>query len=131
MAILVKWDNNEETIIRWDFDGRWNWDQAANAARESVELRQGKSHKVAIILNLQQSTMMKSDVFQNTVELMMLSPDDRDYIVVVGRNVYTQALVEIFRKMFLDLEHVIYSTDTLHEARRLIEMRRAGHEEEW
>jgi hypothetical protein len=55
----------------------------------------------------------------------MVSPDDRDLVVVVGRSSYTQAIVAIFRKMYVKMSEQIVGVESLDKARRLIASRRA------
>jgi len=46
MAITVRWDNEEKTIIRWDFSGRWTAEDLYEAHARTMALAQAVDHTV-------------------------------------------------------------------------------------
>ncbi len=49
MSISVQWDNPEQTIVRWDFDGEWTWEMFRKAQYASNQLILSVRHRVDII----------------------------------------------------------------------------------
>ncbi|MBE0689615.1 MAG: hypothetical protein IH587_05775 [Anaerolineae bacterium] len=52
MGIAVQWDNAEQTVIRWDFEQAWSWDEFADSARVSSAMIASKTIAVNVILNI-------------------------------------------------------------------------------
>jgi hypothetical protein len=122
MPIEVEWDNDQHDVIRWDFEGGWNWDDVHKATLESVELRKTVTSEqpVSVILNLEQFTPLSTDALRETRKALLLRPENRDLVVVVGRSIYTQAIVDIFRRRYIDLADQFIGVGSVSEARRLI-----------
>lgn len=125
MSIHVEWDNNHKTIIRWDFDGYWDWEMVIKATKESIDLRQNRGHDelVSVILNIPSGAAIKNGVFNMTRRAFLFDPSERDVVVVVGTNPYIQAIVELFQQRYPDIADNFLLERSLHDARRLIEMR--------
>ncbi|MCC6616862.1 MAG: hypothetical protein IT320_25540 [Anaerolineae bacterium] len=52
MGIAVQWDNAEQTVIRWDFEEAWTWDEFADSARVSSAMIASRESTINVILNL-------------------------------------------------------------------------------
>ena len=52
MGIAVQWDNSEQTVIRWDFEQVWSWDELADSARVSSAMIASRDSTINVILNL-------------------------------------------------------------------------------
>jgi len=125
MPITVDWDDAARTTLRWDIVGTWTWEMIYTATRESVLKRRTVAHSVAVIINMERAALIPPGALTHTRNALMVSPDDRDLVVVVGRSSYTQAIVAIFRKMYITMSEQIVGVESLDKARRLIASRRA------
>ena len=52
MAITVQWDNAEQTVVRWDFDRDWTWEEFADSARVSSAMMASTDERIDVILNI-------------------------------------------------------------------------------
>ncbi len=52
MAIAVQWDNLEHTVVRWDFDRDWTWEEFADSARVSSAMMASMDARIDVILNV-------------------------------------------------------------------------------
>ncbi len=68
MAIHVSWGNTEQTIIYWQFEGRWQWSEFDRAWATSGEWMQGTPHQVDFILDFQASTLMPPNIISRMRE---------------------------------------------------------------
>ncbi len=56
MSINVTWDNAEHTVVRWEFDGVWEWEEFFDAFAQSKALVQSSSDRsVAVICDMRRS----------------------------------------------------------------------------
>lgn len=125
MPIVVNWDDPEKTLLRWDFNGLWDWPQVFTATEQSVRMRQEVEHSVSIILNLERATPLKPGAINHTKTALSFSPEGRDLVVVAGQSVFVQSVVDIFRKMNVSMADKFVGVHSVNEARKLIASRRA------
>jgi hypothetical protein len=100
MTIRVQWDNTEKTIVRWDFDGSWEWNEYFVAQYESNCLLDSVDYLVDIIGNVQKSHLLPANalsVYRNS--LKNVSPNI-GIIVLVGSSSFIRQMVNIFMKVF-------------------------------
>ncbi|MCU0498631.1 MAG: hypothetical protein MUF87_14870 [Anaerolineae bacterium] len=128
MAIHVVWDNEEKTVVRWDFEGIWDWQEVYYAAGRSATMREAVDHAVSVILNLERATPLKSGALTHTKNALSFKPENRDLVVVVGQSHFVQSMVDIFRTMNPGYTDSFVGADTLNAARRLIRLRQEGRD---
>lgn len=58
MTISVDWDNQEKTIVTWDFDGRWSWSEYYHALEQSDRLLESVNYKVDLLINFQKNSLI-------------------------------------------------------------------------
>src|SRR5688572_25615128 len=116
MPIVVDWDDPEKTILRWDFNGLWDWAQVFASTEISVRMRQEVNHSVSIILNLERATPIKPGAMNHTKTALSFSPEGRDMVVVAGQSAFVQTIVDIFRKMNVALAEKLVGASSVNEA---------------
>ena len=126
MPIHIDWDNDQKDVIRWDFEGRWDWEMVNEATERSVELRKTVKHdrSIAVILNLKHFTPLSTSALRETRNALLLRPENREIVVVVGRSAYTRTIVDIFRRRYIELADQFIGVESLSAARSLIRERR-------
>jgi len=126
MPIDINWDNDQKDVLRWDLNGRWDWDDIHDAVTRSVEIRKLVEHRrdIAVIINLQHFTPLSTGALKETRKALLIRPENRELVVVVGRSAYTRSIVDIFRRRYIDLADQIIGVDSMSEARSLIRTRR-------
>ena len=131
MPISIDWDNDQKDVIRWDFGEQWDWDEVHQATMNSVALRKTVKHDrdVSVILNLQHFTPLNPSALKETRKALLMRPENRDLVVVVGRSAYTRAIVDIFRRRYIDMAEQFIGVETMSEARRLIREHRKAQAE--
>lgn len=119
--IRVEFDNPEHTIIRWDFRGRWTWDDWYVSVQQVIALRASVNDKpvVPAIINFKLSGPLPLGALPHaraTGEFM----DPRDYVVIVHASGYMRSMIEAFRLLNPSFRERILLADTLDDARALI-----------
>ena len=120
-GIRVEFDNPEQTIIRWDFRGRWTWDDWYVSVQRVMALRESVIDRpvVPAIINFKYSGALPLGALPHaraTGEFM----DPRDYVVIVHASGYMRSMIEAFRLLNPSFRHRILLADTLDDARALI-----------
>ena len=118
MMVQVQWDDDAQTIIRWDFEGVWTWEAFFAAAARSVALRKTATHEqpVSIILNIQGTAPRLGGALNATHHAITLNENGRGVIVVVGTHKLTQRLAKMFSEAYADLDTPILTVQSLDDA---------------
>ncbi len=128
MTIKVAWDTVGERIILWTFEGFWTWDEVHGATEQTIAIRKAArmTENIALIFDLTNASAIRMKELKKAYEALTFNPEGRDMVVVVGRNVFVQTMVDILRQRYLDLADQFVSAETLNDARRLIRIHRTG-----
>jgi len=82
MGITVRWDNEEKTIVRWDFDGRWTADDLYEAHARTLALAGNVDHTVYGLGVVQRPAPVKVSTINE--QLMGPWPANMHHFVFVG-----------------------------------------------
>jgi stage II sporulation SpoAA-like protein len=122
MVITAEWDNEEKTLIRQTYSGRWTWDDIRAMIETCQQMLDSVDHKVNFIGDLRQSqTMLPPSA---TVQFSWLSNYLRH--PKMGKSVIVGAseFIRIFGNMFISAhrgtaEQIVFAT-TLEEAQAIL-----------
>lgn len=123
MSISILWDNEEKSIVRFVYTGRWTWEDfyvqidAANAMMDTVD-----SPCVSIIDMRASNYLPKgAAVHIRNVIRRSMSHNNSGISVFLQADVIVQVMIEVLRKSYPDIlknTEWIYAK-TLDEARKL------------
>lgn len=127
--IEVEWDDQEKTIIRWDFYGLWTWDDWDVATREGNRMRAEAADDPIIptIFNLKLSGKIPPNVLphaRSALETMQ----DHEYVILAHGSGYARTILEIFVSLNPSAGGKILVADSVADARKLIAERRLKDE---
>lgn len=98
MAINVAWHDAAETILHWEFVGRWNWRELNRAIESSEALLADQDHLTAIIYDVRLSGLIPADLTTHMRAIADTFPsrilNSRKY--VVGADDYLQTFWRLF-----------------------------------
>ncbi|MFN8373769.1 MAG: hypothetical protein U0694_12955 [Anaerolineae bacterium] len=120
MNVHVSWDDAEQTIIRYDFDGNWTWDEFHAAAHEAYAMTRSVEHRVHTISYFRPGAMIPPDALVQFRLAMSNAPANRGVTVIVGGSRFTRTLVEVFSKINRTLGERLKLAHSLEEARQII-----------
>lgn len=120
MSINVQWDKEQQTILRWDFMGVWDWDDFLAAQKQSNNLINSVAHTVDIIGDVTQSYHLPPGAIGRFRTYRRDDPKNTGQVVVVGASVYIRTMVDIFRGMFPNTGGNFTFANSLDEARSIL-----------
>jgi hypothetical protein len=120
MPITVRWDNEAKTVIRYDFEGYWDWDEFRTAANEAFAFTRSVQHRVDSISYFRAGSDLPSDALFQFNRIMKTAPENRGTTVIVGGSMFINNLVSIFSKIYKPLGQKLRLATTLNEARDLL-----------
>ncbi len=122
MGIHAVWDDVEQSIIRWDFDPEWDWNDFWNAFTESMRMTQGFTRRVDIISNVSNTKRLPIGALGAFKTLDNKKPDFVQLTVVAGSNTISGVVIKTFGQ--LNRIDSWRTTTTVEEARALIQSHR-------
>lgn len=127
MPVSVQWDQPEamqepaaKQVLRFDFEGHWNWDEMHFALEWADILMQNTRAEIAVIMDLSRSRTAPSDALSRiTVEVQRHRPSI-SHIVAVGATPFVSVMAEMVRRLYHRYALTPYYAATLDDARRFI-----------
>jgi hypothetical protein len=117
MGIKVQWDNEQHTLVRWDFLGVWNWNDFLAAQNESNTLIKSVPYTVDIISDVSQIHPVPPGAIGQFRLYRRNDPENTGQVVLVGANIYIRTIVDIFRGMFPNTGGQFTFANSIEEAR--------------
>ena len=86
MSISVLWDNRNRTIVRWEFNPDWSWDDILTAWFETELLMEQIVHSVDFIIDVSKTDKLPQDDAPDGILSSQLTRflDSENMIVMVG-----------------------------------------------
>lgn len=125
MPVLISWDDDAKTTLRYVYDGKWTWDEVDTATDEVVALMRVTTHSVSIIHDMTRSPGLPSGALTQAHRFTRDLPDNWDISVVVGSGTFTEALLNIFTRVYKKLGEHYKTASSLDEARAVIAAQKA------
>jgi len=96
MAILVRCDDPDRGIIRYEFEQTWNWADFVRATQEDDTLLDPVDRPFTLILDMRHSGEIPTTLLTNIGSALDLVQPRLKMIVFVGDNAWAESLVNIF-----------------------------------
>jgi hypothetical protein len=100
MSVSVTWDNDQHTILRFQFGDYWEWDEFQAAIKESQGLLASVNHIVDVIADLQHSPFVPTETLARLAYVGSSSPINLGNIVLVGSNSFAKTTLAVFRTFY-------------------------------
>lgn len=125
MGIQVVWDDVEQTIIRWDFDTEWDWNDFWDAFAESIRLGEGYTKRVDVMPNVTQTKRLPIGALGAFKSADAKLPDFVKLVVVAGSDTMTRLMIKTFAQ--INRIDSWRTASTLDEARAIIQSDRQAN----
>ena len=124
MGIQVCWDDDAQTIIRYDYDQHWTWEDWSAAENSVIEMLKGVDHAVDAIINTPPDIVLPRNFLSGSLS----AEKHRNKVVtryaIVGVNSLGRMLVSTFSKMMRNGPKIILLSSV--EEARIALMQRDG-----
>lgn len=126
MPVNMLWDDTEKSILRFEYHGKWSWEEVYDMmAQANVELS-AVQHRVDTIHDFTGSNGLPSNALSHASSLSRHIPEQTGISVVTGSSVFINTLLSVFSKVYPQFGSRYKSAGTLAEAYALIERSRAS-----
>jgi hypothetical protein len=123
VGLEVVWDNNEQTVVRFIFEGNWTWEDFHTAIKIGTVMMDTVSHSVISIIDLRASKFLPANPMRHLRQMVSdcRKHNNASMIVFIGADDFVQAICYATRRIYLDVRAFseFHFVDTLDEARVL------------
>jgi hypothetical protein len=127
MAVTLSWDDAEHTILRYDFTGRWTWDEFHDVLVQVVKILDQAPAEINMIADLSQSAGIPLNLLPNIKRVAEMAHPRAGLTVYVGTGGLLRAFGEMFTKIYPSAA-AKYKFDfarTLDDARQILRQRQS------
>jgi hypothetical protein len=100
MSIRIIWDDPAQTILRWEFSGRWEWTDILHGLKQAEPMMRQVLHTVNFIADISQTPDFPDYAIENIQTLMGSLPVNTGVIIVVGTDFQGRSILRMFQKLF-------------------------------
>ena len=120
MSVIVTWDNDERTTVRYDFSGSWRWDEFRAAFRQAQEMMEGVGHMVDVIADFETSGCVPTETLARLAYVAARRPTNLGNSVVVGTKVFETTTLRVFGIFYGEMARAVHYAHSLDRARALL-----------
>jgi hypothetical protein len=122
MSITVVWDNPEQTIIRYIYNGQWSLDNFYQALQESREMMDTVNHRVGLIIDVQNSKLVPNGVLSHGKNVSLRKHANQGKSIIVGASGFVRTLFDVYKKVYrTSFDETAYAfASTLDDARSIL-----------
>jgi hypothetical protein len=124
MPITVDWFDTEQTIVRYEFLGRWSWTELHTAVDEVQDMLASVDHRVDIIIDVSQNVGIPSGAIIQMKSGSMKANKNWGMGVFVGTGAFINALITSFTRIYPKMAERYAIAMSIDEAQKLIIERR-------
>ncbi len=123
MGVQVQWDNPQKTILRYDFTGRWTWDEFYAAYNIAKILLSTTPHKVYFILHPLDDISRRHtppNAMSHMISIWRRTAPNAGKTVSVGGSMFSRTLFGMASKVNPKIAEMHAFAPSLDEARALL-----------
>lgn len=125
MPIHTFWHNDEKTIVRYDFEGHWTWEEFHAAVNRVHDMMETVLHqRVDGIIDLTRSAMIPSGSLVHFRTGSAKAAANWGISVLVTTSTFINVFGDTIRRMLPNLASRYFVVKTVEEALQLIEEQR-------
>ncbi|NWF70706.1 MAG: hypothetical protein HXY40_16600 [Chloroflexi bacterium] len=124
MPIKLWWEDENQTIFYWHFEGLWTWEEFHTYLPAASEAQRSARHRVDVILDMRQTDYLPPAAVTNVRQALSAMPDNVGMLVLVGPNIFVKAALALFASLYRESAKKFTMVETLEQAHDLIYARR-------
>lgn len=129
MPIQVYWEDTEKTIVRYDFQGAWNWDDLYEVYYQAIDMETSVPYRVDIVLDMRASHRIPGNALLHIKNISEKQPPNVGLSVFVTTNAFITSMYNMAIKVYGKIAFYFRLVKTPEEAHAIItSARRAAAE---
>ena len=120
MGIRVVWYDAEKTIIVWEFDGEWEWQDYHAAINTAVVMIKSVDHVVDSIMDLRRNRALPPNALVQGKRWFVVAPPNFGITVVAGGSALIRGIASTIAAVYKRFSERILMAATVEEAIKII-----------
>jgi hypothetical protein len=120
MPISVKWDNDKKTVVHYEFNGKWTWEEYHSAIQQAYEMVKELPYIVNMILDFRFANVLPSNALSIFGRSMKTPPKEFDLALIVSKSGFIEAIYNVFRRLNGKMAEKLVLVRTIEEARSVL-----------
>jgi len=121
MSVAVRWDSPEKTIVIYDIEGRWTWEEFYPAYNEAIAMELSVTHRVDVIVDLHNAHLLPDNVLTHIKSISDKQPPNIGITVIVTKNRFIHTMYQIGIKFYSKINYYFRVAATVDEAYSMIQ----------
>lgn len=123
MSIELYWDDDEQTVMLCEFNGRWTWDELHAMLLKVKRVSQERQQVFGAILDVRNGmqipggNLLSRQTLDNFQKLMRLGSDGKGPVVVLGMGGMVKSVFDAIRRVDAKSMQDVYFASDEDEAR--------------
>jgi hypothetical protein len=130
MTVTIEWDNDQKTVLLYQFRGAWTWEELRRAVDEGYARLDAVGYVVDAILDFSESDNFPPNPLAHAREYTSTQHPLAGVTIFVGANALFRSLWAMFNRVYglilRQKEEVFLFADDLDEARDLLKNKTPG-----
>lgn len=120
MPIRVYWEDTDQTIVRYDFEGRWTWDELYTAYYQAIAMENSVIQRVDIILDMRSSAFIPANALLHMKNFSEKQPPNVGLSIFVTTNAFVTSLYSTAIRFYAKIAFYFRLVKTLDQAHTMI-----------
>lgn len=120
MPIRVYWEDADKTIVRYDFQGVWTWDDLYAVYYEAIAMENSVPHRVDIILDMRASQRIPGNALLHIKNISEKQPPNVGLSIFVTSNAFITSMYNMAIKVYGKIAYYFRLVKTPEEAHAMI-----------
>lgn len=121
MGVKIDWLNKDNTAIRYDFNGKWNWTDFEKAVEQSFTMTESVTHTVHAVMDFSQHKTAPDGLMVYFKRKLAVLPENRGAIVFVSRNTALLTALRMFLRIHKSHADRVLIANDLKAAQSLLD----------
>lgn len=104
MSIVVTWNNDEQTVLRYKFNGQWEWDEYLACLSQGRDMMLPLMHYVCILNDFTESAFLPQGVITKVLNVMQSRPENTGIGIFLTTNTTIEGFYQTLKNLYPPLE---------------------------
>jgi hypothetical protein len=94
MPVQVRWYDDAQTIVLYEIEGNWTWDELYPEYRRAIQMEKSVPHRVDVLIDVRRSGRLPLNVLTHMKNFSDRQPENIGLSVVISQSQFIRALYQ-------------------------------------
>jgi hypothetical protein len=98
-SVEIKWDNEEKTILRYNFSGDWTWDEYLERLNEGRSMMADINHPVCVLNDMQKMGKLPPNFASTAKSVISSRPKNTGLAIFLTSNAFFKVMYRVLAQL--------------------------------